>query len=84
MENKAGFLLAFALGAVVGYNWPTVKKTITSLANKVEPLASKLEKEVVKGYLTVKDGIYDVSGHFRKVADDVAAEGKGLVLKAKA
>ncbi len=69
MENRAGVLLAFALGAIVGYKWPTIKKTLT-------PLASKVEKEVVKGYLAVKDGIYGVSGHFQKVAKQVTAEAK--------
>ena len=66
MDNKAGVLLAFALGAIVGYKWLTIKKTLT-------PLASKVEKEAVEGYLAVKDGICGVSGHFRKVADEVAA-----------
>ena len=69
MENRVGVLLAFALGAIVGYKWPTIKKTIT-------PFTSKVEKGVVKGFLTVKDGICGVSGHFRKVAKEVAAEAK--------
>ncbi len=69
MENRAGVLLAFALGAIVGYKWPTIKKTLT-------PLASKVEKEVVKGYLAVKDGICGVSGHFGKVVKEVTAEAK--------
>ncbi len=76
MENRAGVLLAFALGAIVGYKWPTIKKTLTPLASKIEPLASEIEKEVVKGYLAVKDGIYGVSGHFQKVAKQVTAEAK--------
>ena len=69
MDNKVGVLLAFALGSIVGYKWPTIKKTIT-------PFTSKVEKEVVKGVLAVKDGICGVFGHFRKVADEVATEAK--------
>ena len=74
MDNKAGVLLAFALGAIVGYKWPTIKKTLT-------PLASKVEKGVVSSYLAVKDGICGVSDHFRKVADEVVDE---AAAKAKA
>ena len=69
MDSKAGVLLAFVLGAILGYKWPMIKKTLT-------PLASKAGKEVVTGYLAVKDGIFDVSGYFRKVADEVGAEAK--------
>ena len=69
MDNKVGVLLAFALGSIVGYKWPTIKKTLA-------PLASKVEKEVVMGFLAVKDGICGVFGHFRKVAKEVTTEAK--------
>lgn len=77
MDNKLGVLLAFVLGAVVGYRWPVIRK-------KLLPLASKAEKRVIRSYLAVKDGISntisDTSSHFRKatkeVAKEVAAEAK--------
>ncbi len=77
MDNKAGVLLAFALGSIVGYKWPAIKKALTPLASLVDktvitPLTSLVEKEVVRGYLAVKDGICGVPGHFRKVAKEVA------------
>ena len=79
MDNKAGVMLAFALGAIVGYRWPTIKKTLAPLVSLVDktvitPLTSLVEKEVVRGYLVVKDGIFGVPGHFRKVANEVKAK----------
>lgn len=68
MDNKLGVLLALVLGAMVGYNWPVIKKKLT-------PLANEAEKMVIRGYLTVKDGISDTisdtSSHFRKVSKEV-------------
>ena len=69
MDNKLGVLLAFALGAIVAHKWPTIAKTLT-------PLASKLQKALAKDYLALKDGFSGVSSHFRKVADEVRAEAK--------
>ncbi len=77
MDNKLGVLLALVLGAVIGYKWPVIRKTLT-------PFTSKAEKTVIRGYLAVKDGISDTisdtSSHFRKVtkavAKEVAAEAK--------
>ena len=69
MDNKLGVLLALVLGAVLGYKWPVIKKKLT-------PLASAAEKRVIRGYLTVKDGISDTlsdtSSHFHKVTKEVA------------
>lgn len=81
MDNKAGVLLGFALGALVGYKWPVIKKALTPLFSLVDktvltPLVSLVEKEVVRGYLAVKDGISGVPGHFRKVAHEVTAKAK--------
>ena len=69
MENKVGVLLAFALGAIVAHKWPTITKTLT-------PLARKVQKALAKDYLAVKDGISGVSSHLRKIADEVRAEAK--------
>ncbi len=31
MDNKLGVLLALVLGAMVGYNWPVIKKKLTPI-----------------------------------------------------
>ena len=69
MENRAGVLLAFVMGAMVGYKWPAIRKTLA-------PFASKVEMEVVKGYLAVKEGISGVSSHLREVADEVSTRAR--------
>ena len=69
MENKAGALLAFVLGAMIGYKWPAIRKTLA-------PFASKVEMEVVKGYLAVKEGISGVSSHLREIADEVSTRAR--------
>ena len=69
MENKAGALLAFVIGAMIGYKWPAIRKTLA-------PFASKVEMEVVKGYLAVKEGISGVSSHLREIADEVSTRAR--------
>lgn len=69
MENKAGALLAFVVGAMIGYKWPAIRKTLA-------PFASKVEMEVVKGYLAVKEGISGVSSHLREIADEVSTRAR--------
>ena len=69
MESKAGVLLAFVMGTMVGYKWPAIRKMLA-------PFASKVEIEVVKGYLAVKEGISGISSHLRQVADEVSASAR--------
>ena len=69
MENRAGVLLAFVMGAMVGYKWPAIRKMLA-------PFASKVEIEIVKGYLAVKEGISGVSSHLRQVAGEVSASAR--------
>ncbi len=69
MENKAGILRAFAVGAMVGYKWPAIRKVLA-------PLGSKVEKPIIKGYLAVKEGISGVSSHLRQVADEASTRAR--------
>ena len=60
MNGEMGALLAFSLRGVIGtvviYKWPAIRRFLVFSGRKVE-------KEAVKSYLAVKDGIAGLSGH---------------------
>ena len=64
-----GGLLAFSLRGVIGtvviYKWPAIRRFLVFSGRKVE-------KEAVKSYLAVKDGISGLSGRLREVTVEVA------------
>lgn len=67
MKVNMGSLVAFVVGTIVGYKWPTIRKAL-------RPVGETVERGAVKGYLAVKEGASGVASHFRSVADDVKAE----------
>lgn len=68
MNGEVGALLAFSLrdviGTVVIYKWPAIRRFLVFSGGEVE-------KEAVKSYLAVKDGISGLSGHLREVTTEV-------------
>ena len=67
MEYRLGVVIAFALGAVIGYKWPAISRALA-------PYAKKLERGAIRGPLAIKKAVANVSAHVREVAAEVTAE----------